>query len=471
MYRVGSWKYQGILVGGDALLLTGSYFLAIQYWWLKEGPEAEGFIPAAVLSVGVYLLALAIFDLYEIRTNYQGFKASTMVRVLGAVLLTGIGLSVLFYLMPRVKFPRGVFLIQMALAIPLLFLWRINFWRLREDSLVPTRVLIVGAGEAGQEALGVLTRFGSEYRVVGFVDDEPGKHTHLVQCRDGMIVTNTSSSEILGGSRDLLALTRKHRVDGIVVALGGPKQQKLIQATLQCRMEGVFVSDLLTLGEELTGRILVQYTRDSWFVFAPGFLILHHRTFQRFKRLTDLACALTGLILTSPVLLAAAALIKLDSKGPVLFRQTRVGQNERLFTALKLRTMAHAAHHAPSPYTAEDDPRVTRCGRVLRFLRIDEIPQMWNVLKGDMSFIGPRAEWDILAKEYKEKIPYYSIRHVVKPGITGWAQVNYPYGSSVEDTARKLEYDLYYVKNMSAALDIRILFKTVSVVLMGKGSR
>jgi len=232
-------------------------------------------------------------------------------------------------------------------------------------------------------------------------------------------------------------------------------------------MEGVFVSDLLTLGEELTGRILLEYARGSWFVFAPGFLILHHQAFQRVKRLTDIACAMAGFILASPILLVAALLIKLESRGPVFFLQTRVGQNEQLFEAVKLRTMAIGSN-ARSPYTAERDPRITRVGRILRFLRIDEIPQMWNVLKGEMSFIGPRAEWDILVNEYKEKIPYYSVRHVVKPGITGWAQVNYPYGRSLGDAVRKLEFDLYYAKNMSMALDLRILFRTISVVMLGE---
>lgn len=471
MYQARNWKHLGYLVGGDIAILLGSFYLAMQYWWWKAGPDSGDFFPYVFMILAAYPLALVLLDLYDTRTDYKIHKASTMTAVVGAGLGAGLGLSGLFYLLPPVKLPRGVLLIQMVLAIPWLFLWRINFWRLRQDSLIPKRILIVGAGKAGHEALEILRRFGSEYDVVGLVDDEPGRQTHLVQYRDRMMLTTTSGYEFLGSSRDLVSLARKHKVDGIVVAVVGPKRQGMIEATLQCRMEGVFVSDLLTLGEELAGKILLQHTRDSWFVFAPGFLILHQRVFQRFKRMTDVVCAVIGLMVASPILGAATVLIKLDSRGPVFFRQTRIGQNEKPFTALKLRTMVHVSHSASSPYTEKSDPRVTRVGRLLRFFRIDEIPQMWNVLKGEMSFIGPRAEWDILVKEYKERIPYYSIRHVVKPGITGWAQVNYRYGSSLEDTARKLEYDLYYVKNMSVALDIRILFKTVSVVLLGKGSR
>ena len=459
MYRLGSRKYQRVLVEGDVLILLLAFSLAMQYWWGELSAQLWYFFPGALLSLAVYLLALAMFGLYEVRTNYRAEPDDTLTRVVGAVLVAGLGLSVLFYMLPAVKFPRGVFLIQMGLAIPVLFLWRVNFWRLYQGMLVPKRVLIVGADEAGRTALELLEPFGLEYRVVGFVDDDPAKRTRRM-----------GEHAVLGNSEALPSLVREHVVEGIVVAVAGEKRERLIQATLQCRMEGVFVSDLLTMGEELAGKILLQHARDSWFVFTPGFLILHDRMFQRIKRMTDVACAVLGMILASPFLLLSAGLIKLESRGPVFFRQSRVGQDEQVFSALKLRTM-EGGDGTQSPYTTRQDPRVTRVGRVLRFLRVDEIPQMWNVFKGEMSFIGPRAEWDILAKEYKEKLPYYALRHVVKPGITGWAQVNHPYGSSVEDAYRKLEYDLYYVKNMSFALDLKILLKTVSVVLMGKGAR
>ena len=458
MYRGGSKKYQAYLVAGDAAILLSVFYLAMRYWW-EVGPDLGEYFPLGFIVLTAYLFSSALFDLYDIRTNYRTQKASTMIRVSGAVLVASAGLTVLYYMLPEVKLPRGVFVIQMALAIPLLFLWRINFWRLREESLVPKNVLVVGAGEAGQTALNILERFHSEYHVIGFIDDDPDKQTRTI-----------NSYEVLGGSRALVSLVRKHRVDGIVVAVVGPKQEQLIQAALQCRMQGVFVSDLLTLGEELTGRVLLEHARESWFVFASGFLILHQHTFRRIKRLLDVLCATAGLVLACPILLIAMALIKIETRGPVFYCQTRVGQNEQLFIALKLRTM-RADSEKGSLYTAQNDPRVTRIGRVLRFWRIDEIPQMWNVLKGDMSFVGPRAEWELLVKEYQSKIPYYSFRHMVKPGITGWAQVNYPYGESVGDAIRKLEYDLYYLKNMSVALDLKIIFKTISVVLLGQGSR
>jgi sugar transferase (PEP-CTERM system associated) len=459
MHRAAFWKHQAILIGGDAVILLGSFYLALQYWWWKVGPYAGDFFPAAFISLGMYLLTLSMFDLYDIRTNYQSQRISTLTHILGSVLMAGVGLSGLFYLMPGIKLPRGSFFIQMGLAVPLLYLWRINFWRLRQEMLVPQRVLIVGAGEDGQAALDLLKQFGPEYHVVGFIDDDPDRQTRTI-----------GRHAVLGSADVLPSLVQKHDVQGIIMAVGKAEGEKLIRATLQCRMKGVLVSDLITLSEQVAGKILLKHVRDSWFVYAPGFLLLHHRMYRRIKRITDVACAGIGLVLASPLLVVAALLVAVESPGPVFFRQTRVGQNERLFSAFKFRTMKWSGE-TKSPYTAKNDPRVTLIGRVLRFLRIDEIPQMWNVLKGEMSFIGPRAEWDILVMEYLEKIPYYSLRHVVKPGITGWAQVNYPYGSSVEDAYRKLEYDLYYVKNMSFALDLRILLKTVSVVIFGKGTR
>jgi len=459
MFRVGVWKYRTILLAGDAAAMLGTFTLAMQYWWWKVGPNYGEFFPAAFVSLAVYLLTLFMFEMYDIHFNYRAQALYSFIHILGAVVVAGLSLSVLFYLLPRVKLPRSAFFIQMGLAMPLLFIWRINFWRLRQEMLIPKKVLIIGTGEEGQIAFDILNRFGSEYQVIGFIADRPDEEKLTV-----------GGYAVLGQTVELAHIVEKQSIEGIILATNNAANDQLIGASLQCRMQGVFVSDLVGLGEQLLGTILLKQVRDSWFVMAPGFLILHHRMFRRIKRIADVTCASMGLILALPLLLLAMMLVALESRGPVFFRQVRVGQNEQLFSAMKLRTMKWETE-AESPYTAKTDPRVTRIGRVLRFLRIDEIPQMWNVLKGEMSFIGPRAEWDILVKEYKEKIPYYSLRHVVKPGITGWAQVNYPYGSSVEDAYRKLEYDLYYVKNLSLVLDLKILLRSVSVVLLGKGVR
>ncbi|TLY35810.1 MAG: sugar transferase [Nitrospirae bacterium] len=459
MFRVGVWKYRTILLAGDAAAMLGTFTLAMQYWWWKVGPNYGEFFPAAFVSLAVYLLTLFMFEMYDIHFNYRLHALYSFIHILGAVVVAGLSLSVLFYLLPGVKLPRGSFFIQMALVVPVLFVWRINFWRLRQETLTPKRVLIIGVGEEAQSAFDILKKFGMEYQVIGFITDRADDQKVAV-----------GGHAVLGHTTELPHIVKQQEVEGIILATGHRAGDQLIWASLQCRMQGVFVSDLVGLGEQLLGTILLKQVRDSWFVMAPGFLILHHRVFRRIKRIADVTCASIGLTLALPLLLLAMMLVALESRGPVFFRQYRVGQNEQLFSALKLRTMKWGTE-TESPYTAKTDPRVTRVGRVLRFLRIDEIPQMWNVLKGEMSFIGTRAEWDILVKEYKDKIPYYSLRHVVKPGITGWAQVNYPYGSSVEDAYRKLEYDLYYVKNLSLVLDLKILLKSVSVVLLGKGVR
>ena len=396
MYRTGSWKHQIFLIGGDAAILLGAFHLALQYWWWKIGPYEGDFFPAALVSLGMYLLTLSMFDLYDIQKNYRSQQASTLTHILGAVVMAGVGLSGLFYLMPGVKLPRSSFFIQMGLAIPLLYLWRINFWRLRQEMLIPKRVLIVGTGEDGQTALDLLKRFGTEYHVVGFIDDDPDRQARTI-----------GGHAVLGGADALPELVQEHDVQGIIMALAKAEGERLIRATLQCRMKGVFVSDLVTVSEQVAGKILLTQVRDSWFVYAPGFLLLHGRMFRRIKRITDVACAGVGLVLASPLLVMAAILVAAESRGPVFFRQTRVGQNERLFSALKFRTMK-GGDETQSPYTAKNDPRVTLMGMVLRFLRIDEIPQMWNVLTGEMSFVGPRAEWNLLLILLHQNVPFRS---------------------------------------------------------------
>jgi Sugar transferases involved in lipopolysaccharide synthesis len=222
--------------------------------------------------------------------------------------------------------------------------------------------------------------------------------------------------------------------------------------------------------ERITGKVLVDSISPSWLIFSEGFK--KSRIKKTTKRITGIMISMAGLLLTAPLLIITAISIRLDSPGSVFFRQERVGENDKIFYVLKFRSMIQDAECEGGPVWAEkDDPRVTRVGKIIRKLRIDEIPQMINVLKGEMSFVGPRPERPEFVEELKKEIPYYSQRHSVKPGITGWAQIMYQYGSSVEDAREKLQYDLYYVKNMSTLLDLMIIFKTVKVVLLRKGAR
>jgi sugar transferase (PEP-CTERM system associated) len=243
-----------------------------------------------------------------------------------------------------------------------------------------------------------------------------------------------------------------------------------VNEILECRFRGVRVEDWPTFYEKLTGKIFVNSLRPSWLIFADG--TVQTRLTETIKRAFDVTLSFIGLILAAPFLGLAAICIKLDSPGPVLFRQERVGKDGQVFVLYKFRSMRADAEGISGPvWASEDDPRVTRVGRVLRKIRFDEVPQMFNVLIGNMSFIGPRPERPIFVNQLKEQIPFYVLRFSVKPGITGWAQVKYQYGSTVEDAIEKLQYDLYYVKNMSVFLDLLILLNSFRVVLLSRGAR
>jgi sugar transferase (PEP-CTERM system associated) len=270
---------------------------------------------------------------------------------------------------------------------------------------------------------------------------------------------------------DLLPLVDSLRVTLIVVALEDQRGQLPMDDLLRCRLAGIRVEDAPSFFERLTGKILVSDLRPSWLVFSPGFsktpLVLAS------KRAAELLLSLLLLLLVAPLLVLLALLIRLDSSGPAVYRQQRVGLRGRLFMLYKLRSMRSDAEAGNGPVWAapENDPRVTRVGRLLRKLRLDELPQLVNVAKGDMSFVGPRPERPHFVKTLRQVIPYYDERHAVRPGITGWAQVKFGYGSTIEDGERKLQFDLYYVKNMSPLLDVAIVLDTVKVMLLGRGAR
>jgi sugar transferase (PEP-CTERM system associated) len=267
---------------------------------------------------------------------------------------------------------------------------------------------------------------------------------------------------------DLARVTRAAEVDRIIVALEERRRVLPVRELVRLRMEGIRVEDAQTAMAELSGRVSLNAIQPSWFVFSDGFrrsdlLIL-------MKDSLDLVCAAVGFVLALPIMAAAAAAIKLDSKGPVIYRQRRVGVGGRCFEVYKFRSMRTDAEQQGARWASQNDPRVTRVGAVLRKYRLDELPQFINVIRGDMSFVGPRPERPEFVEELREAIPYYDERHTVRPGITGWAQVQYQYGASVDAACRKLEYDLYYLKHMSTLFDLRIIFQTFSTVLSGKGA-
>jgi sugar transferase (PEP-CTERM system associated) len=321
------------------------------------------------------------------------------------------------------------------------------------------RILVLGTGLADV----IIAHEGQNgtipFKILGFLDDVPAAYENLPPGYD-----------LLGKPKELLSVVEKLHPDILLVALGNMRGTFPVADILECRFRGVRVEEWPTLYEKLTGKIFVNNLRPSWLIFSDG--AVKTALTDKIKRAFDVTLSLIGLILSAPLMGLAVAAIKLDSSGPIFFRQERVGQDGRVFILYKFRSMFVDAERMTGPiWASEDDPRITRVGRILRKIRLDETPQMLNVLLGDMSFIGPRPERPVFVNQLKEQIPFYILRCSVKPGITGWAQVRFQYGSSVEDSMEKLQYDLYYVKNVSVFLDMLVLLNTIRTVLFSRGAR
>jgi len=273
---------------------------------------------------------------------------------------------------------------------------------------------------------------------------------------------------IIGTLDDIPAIVRARSVDRVVVNLADARGRLPMDKLLEMKLDGVQFEHLATVYEDYTGKIAVENLRPSWLIFSSGFR--KTRLLQTAKRLIDVIGAIVGLVLSAPILAVTAIAVKLTSVGPVLYRQTRVGQHNRVFTLYKIRTMLQNAEASTGVVWAQPgDARITPLGGFLRKVRLDELPQLWNVLLGDMSLVGPRPERPEFVSSLSQQIPFYSQRHVVKPGLTGWAQVRYAYGASVEDSLEKLQYDLFYIKNLSLALDLFIILETTKTVVLGRG--
>lgn len=380
-----------------------------------------------------------------------------LARLLVAISLGVILISVMFFLMPELTLWRSNTVYSMAIAILLLFALRLLLGRLFGGDAFKRRVLVLGAGARARRISALSVRPGSSFVVVGHVamgDVEP-------------VVTSAIRREDI----DLAEHVRKIGVDEVVLALQERRNAMPVADLLRIRTTGVHVNEISTFLERETGRVDLRSVNPSWLIFSDGFSS-GRRLSAWAKRSFDVVASGILLIPAAPVIALFALLVKLDSKGPAFFRQVRVGHYGANFTIVKLRSMKLDAEAPGEAVWAEkDDPRITRVGRIIRKLRIDELPQAWMVLKGEMSFVGPRPERPEFVADLATKMPYYAERHVVKPGITGWAQINFPYGASLDDARQKLEYDLYYAKNYTPFLDILILLQTVRVLLWPEGAR
>jgi sugar transferase (PEP-CTERM system associated) len=433
--------------------------------WLRLGPEAqlllfvEGGLQKAFLIALACQICLYYSDLYNPRVIAD--RRELFVRTVRALGVTSFVLAALYYWVPALIIGRGVVLIAAALVIATVIGWRLAFEWIVLRVAPRERLLIVGTSPGAvalaRELYAMRGQIGVE--LVGFVDVDPA--------RVGQPVFNPG---VIGTVEDIPAVVRARGVDRVVVSLSDARGNLPMGKLLEMKIEGVSFAHLASVYEEYTGKIAVENLRPSWFIFSDGFR--QSAWLAMVKRLSDLVLAVVALVFVAPLMALVALAVRLTSKGPVLYHQSRVGQHGRVFTVHKFRSMHHDAEAATGAVWSqgEADPRITMVGHVLRRTRLDELPQLWNILKGDMSFVGPRPERPEFVSQLAREIPYYGQRHVVRPGLTGWAQVRYTYGASVEDAMMKLQYDLFYIKNLSLALDVFILFSTMKTVLLRRGA-
>jgi len=426
--------------------------------WLLMANEG-GWWKAALVAL-VCQICLYYADLYDLRIVAD--RRELFVRALQALGAASMLLAVVYYLFPGLVLGRGVFFVAAAFAVGIIIGWRLAFEWLSQRARPAERLLIVGTGVAAVGLAAELHERRQELgvEIVGFVDTQAGQV--------GKSLVNPG---IIGTIDDIPRIVHDSNVDRVVVSLADARGKLPMERLLDMKLtDGVQFDHLATVYEEYTGKIAVENLRPSWLIFSEGFR--KTRWVVAAKRTADLAAAAVGLVVALPVMVIVAAAIKLTSAGPVFYHQSRVGQHGRVFTVHKFRSMRHDAEAETGAVWARSgsDPRVTPVGRVLRRTRLDELPQLWNVLIGNMSFVGPRPERPEFVGDLTKQIPFYGQRHVLKPGVTGWAQVKYTYGASLEDAMEKLQYDLFYIKNLSMALDAYIVVETIKTVLTRPGS-
>lgn len=457
---LNSWfRQRCFLLTGDMLLISFAQVLSL---WIRLGHSdalPQLYTGAFAFSTLLYPAVLYVFDLYNMEKLFR-WRWFVLRTGLAVLFMTGVSAS-WFYLFPQWVYGRGLLGIQALLVFMLIAGWRALCRSLLQLNKTGISTLILGAGDSGKSVYKLLSEPYSPYRVTGFLDDDPAKQGKVM-----------GSPRVLGTLDSINEVAARTGAKAAVLALPRNRPAMLTRKMLEARLRGLEIIEMPTIFELLTEKVPVQWLEDQWLLFSGGFDLLSTDYVRKIKRVIDFGVAGFLLFLTAPLMALTALAIRLESPGPVFYRQQRVGKGGQVFTITKFRSMRSDAEKAGvAQWATKRDPRVTRVGKWIRILRIDEIPQIWSVFKGDMSIVGPRPERPEFVRELEAQIPYYSVRHTVTPGITGWAQVKYPYGASVEDALHKLEYDLFYIKNMSIFLDIKILLRTIGVVLLGEGAR
>jgi sugar transferase (PEP-CTERM system associated) len=409
--------------------------------------------------VVVTQLAFYYHDLYELPVLNS--RRELFIRLLQALGVASIVLAVVYYVRPELIIGRGIFVLFVAILIAVVVLWRLGYAAVLSTRGLSVRILLLGAGEMARQVYReTLSRRTLGFQVVGCLAADPA----------GMEIDAGELPPVLGGFEDLTEHGRRSDVDRIIVVIGERRGKFPVRELLELRLAGRPVEDGCLFYEQLTGKMLIEYLRPSQLIFSEGFS--KRPITLAVKRCMDACASAFGLLVSLPLWVLVPLLIKLDSRGPIFFQQDRVGEGGRVFEVMKFRSMRFDAEAATGPVWATDgDNRVTRVGRFIRKTRIDELPQLLNVLRGEMSFVGPRPERPVFVDQLAAQIPYYVQRHSVRPGLTGLAQVKYSYGSTVEDAVEKLRYDLYYIKRLGFWMDLSIIVETIKVVLFGKGAK
>jgi sugar transferase (PEP-CTERM system associated) len=404
-----------------------------------------------LVATAVVLICSHWFDLYDSqRFDAKGEMYFRLFLVPG---LFALFLAVVSFINPDVLPGNNASLIALVLLTCGLVAWRAAYgWLIRQPFMLE-KVYVLGTGERAQRlVLGLRQRKELGVDVIGWSGNVEGALTRE------------------SAAAHLMELAAAHRVHRVIVAMPDRRGTFPVQELLQLRLNGVRIEEATSWLEKISGRIEVEQLYPSWLIFADGFRF--SSSFNLMRRMLSTMMSLALLLIVLPILPLVILAIKLDSRGPVVYRQKRVGVAGHIFYCYKFRTMRQDAEADTGPtWAGDEDPRITRVGKFLRSARIDEIPQLWCVFKGDMAFVGPRPERPEFVEWLSKEIPYYGVRHAVRPGITGWAQVRYKYGNTVEDAKQKLQYDLFYIKNASLGLDILIMFQTIKIVLLGRGAQ
>ncbi len=446
-----------LLTVTEALLVTLGFVVAVVFWagtafdaniYLRY----ENGFGRIGLVVGVFLLLMYYFDLYD--SVVLSNRREVVTRLVGVLGCSFVSLSVLYYAFPEIRLAGTTLWLGVAIVGTTVPAWRKLFFVMNRSARFSERAVLYGDGPLARplmEEIGARADLG--VRVVGFV----GPDTDLLR----------------GVSRfeedDLEELVADQGIRRIVVTMGDRRGKMQVEKLLRLKTRGVYIQDGPEYYESITGKIPLESLRLSWLLFSPGF---HVRAALRlYKRLFSLLLSGLAIIITSPIMLLAALAVRLDSPGPVIFRQKRVGEQGRLFTVFKFRSMYDGSDKKALTPAEHGDARVTRVGKWLRRIRVDELPQLFNIMKGDMAFVGPRPFVPEQEEECAAKIPFYRERWLVKPGATGWAQINRGYNVTLDDNREKLAYDLFYIKNVSFGLDLFIMFSTVKILMLGRGGR